>query len=1116
MSRHLLRTPPAAGRDRTAAKFGTADPSRFVSKPIPFGKYLLLDRIAAGGMAEVFRAKAFGVEGFERVVAVKRILPTIAADEDFITMFVDEAKIAVQLNHANIAQIFDLGKVGESYFIALEYVHGLDVRTIFDRMAERGLRVPVSLAVYVALKICEGLDYAHNKRDVHGRPLELVHRDVSPQNMLISFDGDVKLIDFGIAKAVGKEARTRAGVLKGKFGYLSPEQVRGGQVDVRSDVFGVGIVLHELLSGQRLFLGDSEFSTIEKVRAAEVTPPDLLNPSVDEELSRIVMKALSREPEHRYQSAAALQEDLHRFLMEQDEPFARRELSAFMREYFPEHATDDQEAVGDLQGVQVTRARSTDVTPIVQEAESEAVIDETREIPTEGSNKHSSTLLGMPVASRGGGGRSVPPPPPGKKAPSSRSPAAGGRSAPPPPPKGRSVPPALPGSQAPVSGSRPPVSGSRPPVPATKPPSYAPVPGAASWVEDDDAYAHDVGQDYGQPTPIHHYAQPTPVHRYSQAPGNQAPTPIPSMSGPASLPSSGSGRSLPPPPRNEETYQPGGYRAGSAPPHSAVAPKPVLDMDWDDEELSTQIYDRPDEQVEAAVALANGYEGYEQQGYEQQGYDPQGYGQQGYGQQGYSQPAYAPPGGYQRGYTQQGYAQPDFSQPQEQYGQQGEQSAYADYGAYVPQPAAVPTFVPPPSEQASFGSSFGAVPEASAHARALGATQNLMAVPEKSRSVFYAVAVAALMFVCFLGYLFLSKTEPGVVQLTTNPADATVLFDGKPVGTSSPYLVTGVVPGDKHLLEVKKDGYRSWSQEVQVQPGQTLQFPVSLEPGNGAGGSEVARGAAGQTGGFTLESSPPGAKVFLDGAELGGVTPLRVGNLVPKAHTVKLELRDFRPQTINVDVKPGQDQSLPRVVLQPLRVRVRIVSVPSGGDVSVSRGGERRALGHAPVDVTLENDGAPWAVEVSKSGYQNFEQSVVLDSGERDITVRAELSRSGGGGGEASAPSPAPVARAPRASRPEPRPERVVERPEPRPEPRDEPVASSSGGGGTGTLRINSRPWSQVVIDGRPIGSTPQMNVPLSEGTHKVTLINPEFDIKKTLTVKIKAGQVETQIVALQ
>jgi len=238
---------------------------------------------------------------------------------------------------------------------------------------------------------------------------------------------------------------------------------------------------------------------------------------------------------------------------------------------------------------------------------------------------------------------------------------------------------------------------------------------------------------------------------------------------------------------------------------------------------------------------------------------------------------------------------------------------------------------------------------------------------------------------------------------------------------------------------------------------------------------------------------------------------------VPKSHTVKLELRDFRPQSINVDVKPGQDQALTRVVLQPLRVRVRIVSVPSGGDVSVSRGGERRALGHAPVDVTLENDGAPWAVEVSKSGYQNFEQSIVLDSGERDVTVRAELIRSGGGD---VAPSSAPVARAPRAprveasSRPEPRPERVVERPEPRSEPRDEPVASS--GGGTGTLRINSRPWSQVVIDGRPIGSTPQMNVPLSEGSHKVTLINPEFDIKKTLTVKIKAGQVETQIVALQ
>ncbi|HEY6880481.1 MAG TPA: serine/threonine-protein kinase, partial [Polyangiales bacterium] len=235
-------------------------------KPIPFGKYYLLDRVSTGGMAEVYRAKAFGVEGFERIVAVKRILPTIALDTDFIKMFIDEAKLAVQLNHANIAQIFDLGKVDGNYYIALEYVHGKDLRSVFEHQTAQRETLPVELACYVMMKICEGLDYAHRKCDSQGRALELVHRDVSPHNMLISFDGDVKLIDFGIAKAANNSVKTRAGILKGKFGYLSPEQVRGERVDQRSDIFGIGIVLHELLTGERLFAGDSDLSTIEKVR----------------------------------------------------------------------------------------------------------------------------------------------------------------------------------------------------------------------------------------------------------------------------------------------------------------------------------------------------------------------------------------------------------------------------------------------------------------------------------------------------------------------------------------------------------------------------------------------------------------------------------------------------------------------------------------------------------------------------------------------------------------------------------------------------------------------------------------------------------------------------------
>ena len=205
-----------------------------MKKPIPFGKYDLLERINVGGMAEVFRAKAYGVEGFERLVAVKRILPNIAEDNEFITMFVDEAKIAVQLNHANIAQIFDLGVVDGAYFIALEHVHGRDLRAIFERCRQGGSPMPVAQACFIVMKMCEGLDYAHNKRDAGGRDMNLVHRDVSPQNIIVSYEGEVKLIDFGIAKAASKANKTQAGILKGKFGYMSPEQVRGLDIDHRS------------------------------------------------------------------------------------------------------------------------------------------------------------------------------------------------------------------------------------------------------------------------------------------------------------------------------------------------------------------------------------------------------------------------------------------------------------------------------------------------------------------------------------------------------------------------------------------------------------------------------------------------------------------------------------------------------------------------------------------------------------------------------------------------------------------------------------------------------------------------------------------------------------------
>jgi serine/threonine protein kinase len=307
-----------------------------MKKPTVFGKYLLLERLNVGGMAEVFTAKAFGVEGFERILAIKKILPTMAEDEEFITMFIDEARISVQLNHANVVHIHELGKHDDAYYIAMEYVSGKDLRALLERFRRRREIMPTAMAVFVASKMCEGLDYAHRKKDARGQELHIIHRDVSPQNILISYEGEVKIIDFGIAKAANRSQKTQAGILKGKFGYMSPEQVRGQPIDRRSDIFAVGVTLYEMLTGEKLFVGESDFSTLEKVRNAEVPLPRQFNPNIPAGLEKVVLKSLAREVEDRYQWASDLQEDLMRFLLAGDAIYSAKHLSAFMKEAFAE------------------------------------------------------------------------------------------------------------------------------------------------------------------------------------------------------------------------------------------------------------------------------------------------------------------------------------------------------------------------------------------------------------------------------------------------------------------------------------------------------------------------------------------------------------------------------------------------------------------------------------------------------------------------------------------------------------------------------------------------------------------------------------------------------------
>jgi hypothetical protein len=305
-----------------------------VRLPTPFGKYLLLERISVGGMAEVFKAKAFGVEGFEKIIAIKKILPSMAEDADFIQMFIDEAKICGQLNHANICQIFELGRIDDSHFIAMEYIWGKDLLQIQNRFRRIRKNMTVQMAAFLASKMCEGLDYAHRKKDATGKPLNIIHRDVSPQNVIVSYEGEVKVIDFGIAKAASRSSKTQAGVLKGKFGYMSPEQVAGKTLDQRADIFAIGTILYELLTNERLFLGESDFATLEKVRNVAVPPPSQVNKEIPPALDKIIMKALAKDVDSRYQWASEMHDDLQDFMAQSEPVYNAKSLATWMREQF--------------------------------------------------------------------------------------------------------------------------------------------------------------------------------------------------------------------------------------------------------------------------------------------------------------------------------------------------------------------------------------------------------------------------------------------------------------------------------------------------------------------------------------------------------------------------------------------------------------------------------------------------------------------------------------------------------------------------------------------------------------------------------------------------------------
>ncbi|SVC83308.1 uncharacterized protein METZ01_LOCUS336162, partial [marine metagenome] len=297
--------------------------------PARFGKYILLDRIASGGMAEVFRAKIVGTERFQRLVAIKCMLKNLVEDEHFTTMFIDEAKMAAQLNHANIAHVLELGNNEGQLYIAMDLINGHDLRHVMRTSKKRKTRLPFPLIAYLASKAAEGLSYVHRKGGFDGKPLNLVHRDVSPQNILLSYDGEVKVVDFGIAKAEQRATETQAGIIKGKFSYMAPEQVRGLSLDARSDVFALGLVLIELLMGEKLYTGKSDIAILEMARNPIIPVLNDVVPDAPKQFQVVLSRALALQRDDRYQDALDMAEDLQGLMIDGQSIYGARNAAIF-------------------------------------------------------------------------------------------------------------------------------------------------------------------------------------------------------------------------------------------------------------------------------------------------------------------------------------------------------------------------------------------------------------------------------------------------------------------------------------------------------------------------------------------------------------------------------------------------------------------------------------------------------------------------------------------------------------------------------------------------------------------------------------------------------------------
>lgn len=1086
---------------------------------ISFGPYELLGRLSAGGTAEVHRAK----DPQGRLVALKTI-PAAGEDEEVAQMFEDEARIASSLDHPNVARVLAYGVHEGRMFIAYELVDGKDLRVVFENASLTGERLPLPIVVTIVAQLAEALAHAHS------RDSAIVHRDVSPQNVVVSFDGDVKLIDFGIAKAKGRISKTAAGTIKGKFGYMSPEQVRGEEVDQRTDVFSLGICAWELLTLKRLFLptvlGGAEGSVneilvLDLVKNHFPDPPSSFLAEVPRELDRIVMKALAKNPDERYKSARELYRDLNGFIEKTGLHATRDDVAEMMRRTFGATRT------GRIMELQETR-----------------MSDENKG----GSDLDIFEGLGKKNSERN---PAAPPPPPGSGAHVAAKPAGDMKKTLLGIPGPAASSPTLPGEPAPVSARPPaPPSGSMraaqpssPPATPSKPP---PPPGRGSLPN------LAATQPSSQPPQVAASASPSQAPSATQRVSSPPPIPAPASTrpGPAGLPA--------------------GATSSSSTPVAAKKNGGKLDMDWDDDDEATHVFDKDKEKSAPSVTSTPPSTEPERASMDQILSSPPP------APRASSQMPAAPPAPLPAA----GSAPPPpvatatLSGAFGALGQTNGSSSAFKSGA--PPSQSMRSAPPPPPPASGIPSTPSAPPVRSASTSthpmppppppgqtttapmhmpptALGQQRPVSAPPPARHSappqaqsvppqpqlppvsrnmeatavvpraqqgskagVVIGLLVAVMAIAAAAVFLLMPRTATLVVNVADNKGAPVkgleVSVDDKQVCTSSPCIVPNVTAG-VHSVKVAANGYEPLAPlAVTVEARKDLTKDFTLTPSKAVSGT-----------GFKVAGNQPGVKLIVDGKDVGPL-PQEMRDLEPGEHKLKFVGGDrYAPLEKTISVAKDEIVDVGSVSLKVLKGKATIQLGTPGAKVYLVLGTNRKEVPQFPMGIEFDPN-ERWVLEATAPGMEDYKQPITWDDGQAEKTFTVTLTPKGQAP-VAAAPTHATTPAAP--AQPAAAPAKPAAAPasflkgeqgggETAKAEAPKKEAPAAAAGGEAFLNINSLPASTVVLDGKPLGPTPKLKVSVTPGQHTILFVNAEQSLKKSISVDVKAGETKAAFAKLR